>query len=400
MSKRIILSLFLALILALGCLPGMAEEAPDPETTVVVSINGEAILLRDVIPQYRQYAAQYQAYGMDLSDQNVSQQLFSLVVNNLMQEKLIRQKAAELGLDQYGEELEAQWLETATKNYESLLQMYMASQTEEGMSEEEKRTAAVAMLENSGYSLDVALKSLKDKELFRRVHAYAVEGVSIPEDAVRNAYDEGVAQAKERYAENPAAFGSEVQTGSIIYYTPEGYRTVKHILVKCDEAAELKELMGKVAELQEGEEGYAEAKARIDEIMAGVQPKLDEIMGRIEAGEDFQGLIDAYGEDTGMKSGPAAETGYYMCKDTTTYVPEFTEGGMALEAEGDVSPPILTNFGFHIIRLHSLVAPGETEFEEIREQIREQLLSEAQDAAYTAKIQEWAEEAVVEYPKA
>ena len=215
---------------------------------------------------------------------------------------------------------------------------------------------------------------------------------------MEEAYKAGVESAKASYEADKNAYETTRNSGGVVYYTPEGFRYVKHILVKSDNAAEIKSLTAELAQMAQDDPKHAETEAKIAELKADVQPKLDEIAAKIAAGEDFQTLIDTYGEDGGMKAGAAnAETGYLMCETTATYVPEFTQGGMALEKVGDISEPILTNYGYHIIRYESDLPAGEAPFEEIREAVKAELLTAAQNQAFAQGVQGWAQDADIQY---
>ena len=66
-------------------------------------------------------------------------------------------------------------------------------------------------------------------------------------------------------------------------------------------------------------------------------------------------------------------------------VPAFEEAAFAL-AVGEISQPVQTDFGFHLIRVNSRNAATTPSFEQVREEIRARLLQEKQQAAYTSKI--------------
>lgn len=70
----------------------------------------------------------------------------------------------------------------------------------------------------------------------------------------------------------------------------------------------------------------------------------NEVYEKAIAGEDFDALIKEYGEDPGMESNP---DGYTFGEGKM--VTEFYEGTAALE-EGEISKPVKSQFGFHIIQ--------------------------------------------------
>ena len=83
-----------------------------------------------------------------------------------------------------------------------------------------------------------------------------------------------------------------------------------------------------------------------DAAFAKIQEKTDGILASARAeGADFEALIKEHNEDLGQP-----DTGYAVHAATTTYVPAFTAGAMALTQIGDISEPIRTNYGYHILR--------------------------------------------------
>ncbi len=84
------------------------------------------------------------------------------------------------------------------------------------------------------------------------------------------------------------------------------------------------------------------------------QKKVNEIYAKIQAGESFADLAKEYSDDTqsGAKGGELPNFG---TGTTTRMVTEFEEAAFALKADGDVSQPIRTDFGYHIIKRIQLV---------------------------------------------
>ncbi len=66
-------------------------------------------------------------------------------------------------------------------------------------------------------------------------------------------------------------------------------------------------------------------------------------------------------------------------------VPEFDEACFSME-EGELRGPVRTQFGYHLIRLNKKNPPVKPTYEELRDRLREQVLSEKQQAAYRSKI--------------
>ena len=66
-------------------------------------------------------------------------------------------------------------------------------------------------------------------------------------------------------------------------------------------------------------------------------------------------------------------------------VPEFEEACEAMEP-GELSNPVKTQFGWHLIRLNKKEEAGKIPFSEAKDEIRQALLSEKQQAAYQSRV--------------
>ena len=100
-----------------------------------------------------------------------------------------------------------------------------------------------------------------------------------------------------------------------------------------------------------------------DAVMAA-QKKADELVKRLRAGESFADLAREYSGD----SGSAKEGGDLGLFGKGIMEPAFDESVFAI-AQGEISDPVRTDFGFHIIKVTD-IKPGSTpDFEQIRDQL-------------------------------
>jgi len=75
--------------------------------------------------------------------------------------------------------------------------------------------------------------------------------------------------------------------------------------------------------------------------------KINELAGKLKAGENFEDLAKQFSDDQGSaKSG-----GVLPQFGTGRMVPEFEKAAFALKNVGDVSEPVRTSYGWHIIKL-------------------------------------------------
>ena len=95
--------------------------------------------------------------------------------------------------------------------------------------------------------------------------------------------------------------------------------------------------------------------------------RIDELAARIKAGEDFAELAKAHSED-----GSAAEGGDLGWFERERMVKPFADAAFALK-KGEVSEPLRTQFGFHLIKLDDRQDAGQTPFAEAEADIKNQL---------------------------
>ncbi|MFC1887370.1 peptidylprolyl isomerase [Candidatus Cloacimonadota bacterium] len=68
-------------------------------------------------------------------------------------------------------------------------------------------------------------------------------------------------------------------------------------------------------------------------------------------------------------------------------VPEYDAVSFEMEV-GEISKPVKTQFGYHIIKLNEKMAASEAKFDDIKDQLRKDILSEKQREVYMNKIDE------------
>lgn len=66
-------------------------------------------------------------------------------------------------------------------------------------------------------------------------------------------------------------------------------------------------------------------------------------------------------------------------------VPEFDQACFSM-TEGELRGPVKTQFGYHLIRLNQIHQAEPMQFAAIKEQLRDKLIGEKQQAAYTSKL--------------
>jgi len=75
--------------------------------------------------------------------------------------------------------------------------------------------------------------------------------------------------------------------------------------------------------------------------------KIDELYSRLQRKEDWEKLVTQFSEDAGS----AANGGELPAFSTGRMIPSFEEAAFKLQKPGDLSPPVQTPYGWHIIKL-------------------------------------------------
>ena len=120
------------------------------------------------------------------------------------------------------------------------------------------------------------------------------------------------------------------------------------------------------------------------------QEKKDEVLGRIqkiaamarEDGADFAQIARDNSEGPSAPNG--GDLGFF---GRGRMVPAFEEAAFALKV-GDVSDPVLTQFGYHVIKLMDKKVGGTVTFEEAKDQLIDQLRNEKVNQAINNRIEE------------
>ena len=136
-------------------------------------------------------------------------------------------------------------------------------------------------------------------------------------------------------------------------------------------------------------------------ILDSVKDTVDEINAKLEAGANFEDLILEYGTDPGMQSEENRTKGYAVHPSSIMFEQNFTAGAAALEKVGDVSDPIVSQFGVHILHYLRDIPGGAVELTDaLKEELRADLKSEKVQAAFDALQEKWVAESEVVWTEA
>ena len=123
------------------------------------------------------------------------------------------------------------------------------------------------------------------------------------------------------------------------------------------------------------------ATVNASHILVDTEEKANEILAKINAGElTFEDAAKEFSTcPSGKEGGNLGDFGRGQM------VPEFEAACEALEI-GEMSAPVQTQFGWHLIKLASKGLGKAVEYKDVAEQLKEALMGQKQEAAYQSKI--------------
>ena len=450
MTIRKILCICLTLVLALGCVCALAEEEdlqaqldaanakieelqaqvdtyyPFYFSQVVATYGEDGVIwLKDVQEQYNAAAAQYEAYGISLSAYGMEDSVKLDILQSFAETEVLLAKAAELGLDQFDEEQEAEFVKEAQATMDEYIDYYIEyyyADAEEVT--DEMRAEAENYWLNNGLVPDEVAASLRDQAMLSAVEEYATKDVEVTEEDIQATYEALVERNKEEYTED-RTYNSDRTSGVAIAWNPEGYRAVKHVLIMFDDdqAQQYSDLQSQLNSLtaerdailnpsedEDAEEEEAEPRdiadvdadiaacgMEIEQLYAQLLPTAEEVIAAFDDGTEFDALIEQYNSDPGMQNEPTASEGYAVSEDSSYWEQAFVDGAMSIENIGEISEPVYGSNGIHIIYYMADIEPGEVGLEAVRESIEQDAEDEKYKTAYDEQVAAWMEEANVEY---
>lgn len=364
-SKTIALVLAIVLVAAslIGCgaKPVLAATVGDQEITVTQLENS-----------YNNSSSYASSYGYDTSTEDGVTQFRDYLLDNLISSAMKIYQAKLAGITLTDEEIAAA-KETAAANYEDTVNSFKEQAEEAGATNVDayaKTLLTKALVQNKTTVKKLQATMLEDAQnetLVSKHRTALLEGVTMTDEELLAKYAEVLADQKTQFDATPSDYFSYETYAQYGYnappvYVPAGFFRVRHILVE-DEAT------------------------------------ANEIKAKIDAGEDFESLLAEYGTDPGMQD--ESNAAGYLIGEGASYVEEFLNAALALTSDGDVSDPVQSDYGWHIIKRVSTEEAHEIPYEDVKESfdVYEQALY--QQEYYANIVSGWVADStlVTKYPE-
>lgn len=339
--------------------------------------------------------------------------------NNLLDEmisdEVLRQMAEELALTPLSEE-ELQSIEDDADEYFDTLETSLRSEFEsqalydptidvEAQVEEEMQAH-----EDSGYTRDYVVDQLTTITIGNKVYDHIMEDFSLTDEELQAYYDEQLQAQKDLAESDPETAVQNYLNGEndIDLYIPEGVKDsakmIKHILIKIpDDMQEAISLLESNEtsdeEAASEEDGTSESAVKPSQVLKDyalndIRDEAEAVLAKVNSGEDFDTLIQTYGDDPGMESEENANG--YLVYEGVSMVDEFVTAAMQLENVGDTSGLVASSYGYHILKYVGEPTTGQVAFEDVKDDIETLLFSDAESEYWSNQMAQWQEEYNVE----
>jgi foldase protein PrsA len=128
------------------------------------------------------------------------------------------------------------------------------------------------------------------------------------------------------------------------------------------------------------------AGATVAHILVADEETAKSLKAKLDAGADFATLAKENSTDPGSKD-KGGSLGF-VPYNSTQLVPEFVAGFKDLK-EGEVSQPVKSQFGYHIIKATGLKQAEVTPLDKVKDEIKAAVLQQKQSDTFTNKIAGW-----------
>lgn len=128
-------------------------------------------------------------------------------------------------------------------------------------------------------------------------------------------------------------------------------------------------------------------KDATQEVKDNAEKKINELYEKLQKGEKWEDLVTLHSDDPGS-SKKGGELAAFGSGTTQRMVPSFEDAAFALKADGDISKPIRTDYGFHIVKRLEWkdVAPYAMMKKELQSKVNKDERSKKTQDSFVAKL--------------
>lgn len=308
------------------------------------------------------------------------------IINYLINERVILEKAKELGLDKLTDEE----MDAVEEEYDRMVLRqiaYFAGLTNvdpevSPLTDEQTETGNKGFdeyLASCGLTRDDLLVWQVSAAVTNKLREDTVKDVSADYSEAEETFSSYVESIKALYESNQLEYESGVYSA---YWVPDGSRRIKHILLGFEDT-----FTDELGQMRDSGDDEGADKLR-EEKAAEFSETSEKIINMLDNGADFDELIEEYSAD---KAGSEANPdGYLLVPDSQLYMEEFTEMGQSLENIGDYDTA-LTDYGVHIVLYADDARVTEESIQGYKDYIYELLDSDVKNTHFNDTLREWRE---------
>ena len=361
------IALVAAVLLAMVALLGCGASKP----VLAATVGDQEVTVQQLTINYKNSLNYASAYGYDTSTDEGIASFRDYLLDNLISSAMKIYQAKQAGITLTDEEMTAA-KDTAQKNYDDTVQSFKDQAKQAGATNIDayaKTLFTNALVQNKTTVKKLQAELLEDainSSLVSKHRTALLEGVSLTEDELKAKYTEELASQKASFDATPSSYFTYESYAQYGYnappvYVPNGFFRVRQILVADEATATL-------------------------------------IKEKIDAGEDFEALLKQYNTDPGMDN--EAYAAGYLVGEGASYVESFLTASLALANDGDVSAPVQSDYGWHIIKRVSTEPAHEIAYEDVKTTLDAYEQNAYQQQYYSDIVSKWVSDTslVTRYP--
>ncbi len=362
---------------------GMGTDSERKRGDYIAFVGKEKITYKDYIRAYENQRENLRQFYKDRFSEEIMKGMEEMVVNTLIEEKIMKMQAEKAGLAISSEELKKEILNMPVfkkqdgsfvgfETYKNILaaNQYTPKQFEVDIKESILKDRYRKLITESIFlSEDEIMEEYKKRNL-----TIAADYIFYPYSNMENLVRLDEKELKDYYEKIKDQFWQQERRK--ISYLLVDYMKIKQNL-KVDEE-EIKNYYDNNLNEFERKEEVRARHILIKTEERGEEKARDlanQIYERIKKGEDFEKLAKEFSEDPGSKD-KGGDLGYF---ERGRMVPEFEEVAFSSEI-GQVSEPFKSSFGFHIVQVLDKREGGTKPFEEVKPEITVKILQEKAEA--------------------
>lgn len=304
------------------------------------------------------------------------------IANYLINEQVILAKFDEYGLSLSDEDMEKIKADAETNRQTVISQLCstIKAATSEQLDEDAVKKQAEQqysdMLQSSGLTDEDILNWQITTEKQNKLSEVVNKDFTYDYSEAEKNMETVVEKAKSQYEESPESFNTS-SFGSI--WLPEGTRSIKQILIMFDD-----DTLTQISELRVNGDDEAADKLRAEKAPE-LEAELAEVQAKIDAGEDFDALMNQYSDDGDTT------ISYTVAPKTGMYITGFADCVFSIENIGGVKT-CLTDYGYHIIKYVDDAVVSEETYKASTDDLYEYLKNAYLTTNFNKQMTQWLSE--------